>query len=147
MSNKFLLPILVIILLTACGSQQISLPTATAIVEAQTGTVLTGKLGKVRARTTILEGKQGELTKTGIIITSYSATQFVIFGYICYQENGLPIYNSINEAGGGIRPGSSLELSLFSNDEVGECDGTLIVIFYDNGQEEKLTIPITVLVK
>ncbi|HET7099396.1 MAG TPA: hypothetical protein VFI61_04155 [Patescibacteria group bacterium] len=147
MFNKFLLSILVIIF-TACGSQQTSLPTATAIVETQTGTISTGELGEVRFRTTILEGKQGELTKTGIVITSYSATQFVIYGHICYQENGSPIYNSINEASGGIRPGSSLELSLFSNDEVGECDGTLILVFYDkNGKEEKFTIPVTVVVK
>lgn len=120
-------------------------PGGTGITE----TIITGKLGEVRARTTSFEIKKGETVDIPILVTSYTANLFEI-GYPGGGNGTCPYYAYVSPNRGSIVVGSTIQLQLVGN-EIGTCETVLHITLYINNPTntviEELEIPISITVK
>ena len=118
----------------------------------QTETIVTGKLGVVRARTTSFEVRKGETVDIPVLVTSYTANLFEIWFPISAHGTCPGGYADVYPSGGSIIAGSTIQLQLVGGNEIGTCEATLIITLYINNPPtepiiEDLEIPITITVK
>jgi hypothetical protein len=114
----------------------------------QTETVVKGKLGVVRARTTSFEVKKGETVDIPVLVTSKTANLFEIWypvgGHGTCQE-----YVDVYPGRGTMYVGSTIQLQLVGLD-IGTCETTLNITLYVNSPTntiiEELQIPTTITV-